>query len=145
MYWVRKDAYWFIATGREKIFKKNKNSRSHLKRSEVENGIGFDLVRGFANQWTAESNLFSMTRWSICEFHVPDKQRTEQSHVNLYVIPFTEEWALLKSGVKSSMVVRACHPKLRKLRQEDSEFQANLNYTARPCLRIENENKARKK
>lgn len=49
MYWVRKDVYWFIVIGREKIFKKNKNSRLYLKRLEVENGIGFDLVRGFVN------------------------------------------------------------------------------------------------
>jgi hypothetical protein len=33
-------------------------------------------------------------------------------------------------------VVHICNPRLRKQKQEDHEFQANMGYIARPCLKI---------
>jgi hypothetical protein len=32
-------------------------------------------------------------------------------------------------------VVPACNPALRRLRKEDHEFEANLDYTVRLCMR----------
>jgi hypothetical protein len=33
------------------------------------------------------------------------------------------------------IVVNTCNPKLRRLRQEDLKFEANLGYIARPCTK----------
>jgi hypothetical protein len=36
---------------------------------------------------------------------------------------------------KPGVVVHTCNPALWRLKQEDREWQANLGYIARPCLK----------
>ena len=45
-----------------------------------------------------------------------------------------EQTHSLKTENKPSTVVCLCDPALRRLRQEDDEFEASVSYTKNPCL-----------
>jgi hypothetical protein len=61
--------------------------------------------------------------------------------VKCYKQPFLDpavmmdKFKLKNKAKEPGMVVYACNPRLRRLRQEDGEFEANLGYISRHCFK----------